>query len=160
MILYIDMDNTIADFDARIKFHNPLIETKAGPDWEKRSQQVNDIVECNRDLFFHLKPIPGSREAIEELKHHFEIYFLSTPMWAIPESFADKRRWIDKHYGMWAHKRLILTHRKDLNIGDFLIDDNTHNGAGEFTGEHIHFGTERFPNWPSITNYLLAKILI
>ena len=53
-----------------------------------------------------------------------------------------------------AYKRLILTHNKQLNIGDYLIDDRTKNGAGEFTGEHIHFGTEKFPDWKSVLDYL------
>ncbi len=49
--------------------------------------------------------------------------------------------------GNKARKKLILTHRKDLNIGDFLVDDRTKNGAGEFMGEFIQFGTDKFPDW-------------
>ena len=30
---------------------------------------------------------------------------------------------------------------------ELLIDDRTANGAAQFTGEHIHFGSEKFPNW-------------
>jgi hypothetical protein len=29
------------------------------------------------------------------------------------------------------------------------------NGAGEFKGEHIHFGQEKFPDWKSVLEYLL-----
>ena len=43
---------------------------------------------------------------------------------------------------------------KTLNIGDYLIDDRTKNGAGEFRGELIQFGTETFPDWDSVLNYL------
>ena len=60
-----------------------------------------------------------------------------------------------KYLGSNARKRLILSHNKHLNIGDYLIDDRTANGAGNFTGEHIHFGTEKFPNWDSVLTYLL-----
>ncbi len=28
------------------------------------------------------------------------------------------------------------------------------NDAAEFQGEHIHFGTERFPDWKSVLEYL------
>ena len=52
-------------------------------------------------------------------------------------------------------KRLILTHRKDLLIGDYLIDDRLKNGAGEFKGELIHFGTIKFPDWKTVLEYLL-----
>ena len=54
-----------------------------------------------------------------------------------------------------AHKRLIPTHRKDLNRGDFLIDDRPEKrGAGEFQGELAHFGSERFPDWPAVMEYM------
>jgi 5'-nucleotidase len=49
---------------------------------------------------------------------------------------------------------LILTHRKDLNIGDYLVDDRLRNGAGEFQGKLIHFGTDEFPNWEVTLKYL------
>ncbi len=65
-----------------------------------------------------------------------------------------KRIWIEKHFGLKAKKRLILTHRKDLNIGDYLIDDRLRNGASEFKGEHIHFATEKFPDWECTFEYL------
>ena len=52
-------------------------------------------------------------------------------------------------------KRLILSHHKNLNQGDFLIDDRTASGADRFSGEHIHFGQPRWPNWESVTQYLL-----
>ena len=41
------------------------------------------------------------------------------------------------------------------DIGDYLIDDRTANGAGEFKGEHIHFKTDRFKDWKDVLNYLL-----
>jgi hypothetical protein len=40
-------------------------------------------------------------------------------------------------------------------MGDYLIDDRTKNGAGEFKGELIHFGTDKFPDWDSVLEYLL-----
>ena len=40
-------------------------------------------------------------------------------------------------------------------MGDYLIDDRTVNCAAQFKGEHIHFGTEKFPNWKSVLEYLL-----
>ena len=71
-----------------------------------------------------------------------------------PSALTDKLNWVKKYLGDAAYKRLILTHNKHLNIGDYLIDDRKKNGAGEFTGEHIHFGTEKFPDWKSVLDYL------
>jgi len=50
---------------------------------------------------------------------------------------------------------LILTHRKDLVKGDILIDDRPNNGAKDFEGEWIHFGSENFPDWSSVIKHLL-----
>jgi hypothetical protein len=57
---------------------------------------------------------------------------------------------------------MFITHRKDLLMGDYLIDDRTKNGAGEFRGELLQFGTNwetntlnPYPTWESILEYLL-----
>ena len=42
-------------------------------------------------------------------------------------------------------------------MGDYLIDDRIANGAGDFKGTHIHFGTAQFANWESVLNYLKIK---
>ena len=70
-------------------------------------------------------------------------------------AWSDKHKWVKKYLGETAKKRLILSQHKDLNRGGYLIDDRTVNGAGEFQGEHIHFGQEKFPDWKSVLDYLL-----
>jgi 5'-nucleotidase len=51
---------------------------------------------------------------------------------------------------------LILSHHKHLNVGDYLIDDRTANGAGKFGGEvDSVYGSEKFPTVKSIENYLV-----
>ena len=47
-------------------------------------------------------------------------------------------------------------HHKNLNVGDYLIDDRTENGAGQFRGKHIHFNSEEFPDWNCVCEYLLG----
>lgn len=154
-ILYIDMDGVMADFDKAIAVLLPNIPMGDGPDYEERSRMVDEAVK-NHDTFFDdLKPMHFAIEAVEILRNHFEIYFLSTPMCNVPRSYMGKRIWIQKQFGEWADKRLILTHRKDLVIGDYLIDDRTKNGAGEFKGELIQFGSDEYKDWHSILKYLL-----
>ena len=157
-IVYIDMDGVIADFDLAIKQICPELETSDKlADYETRADKVDEICEKNPEIFHNLPLIPGAYEAIHKLTPHYEIYFLSTPMWNIPSSFTGKRMWISENFGELATKRLILTHRKDLNIGHYLIDDRLKNGADKFTGEHIHFATEQFPDWNSVLKYLLNE---
>jgi 5'(3')-deoxyribonucleotidase len=156
-ILYIDMDGVVADFDKYVQPFIPNVELGDGDPstYEERSKKVDEVIDSIPDLFERLELYDGALEAIETLKPYFEIYFLSSPVHRVPESYAGKRRWIKKHFGEWADKRLILTHRKDLNIGDYLVDDRKKNGSESFSGEHIHFRQDEFPDWKSVVNYLL-----
>jgi len=51
-------------------------------------------------------------------------------------------------------KRMAITHLKNMLIGDYLIDDRTKNGAGEFSGTHIHFGNNG-TDWNEVLRLLL-----
>lgn len=154
-IIYIDLDGVVADLEQAVKEYCPHLDTLEG---DERTTAFDSI--CNLyGLFASLPPIEGAIDAVTQLltNSRFEVYFLSTAMWDVPQSWTDKRIWVEKYFGDLAKKRLILTHRKDLCIGDFLVDDRFKNGAGEFRGEHIHFGSEKFPNWKSVLEYLLGK---
>jgi len=47
-----------------------------------------------------------------------------------------------------------LCHHKNFLIGDILIDDRKWNGAKDFKGEWIEFGSEKFPDWDAVMNRL------
>lgn len=148
-ILYIDMDGVVADFEKGIKQYLP--------EWDSNlhGDKTDEICGSVNNFFLDLHPIEGAIDAINKLSIKYETYFLSAAMWNVPQSFTEKRLWIEKHFGSSFRKRLILTHRKDLNIGDYLIDDRTSHGAGDFKGKHIHFGKEEFPDWSSVEKFLL-----
>jgi 5'-nucleotidase len=145
-ILYIDMDNVLVDFPSGIS----KITDKQRSDFSGDLDEVPGI-------FALMDPIPGAIEAFSELSLKFDTYILSTAPWENPSAWADKLLWVKEYLGVSAHKRLILSHHKNLNTGDYLIDDRLRNGADKFTGEHIRFGTDRFPNWESVLNYLRRK---
>jgi 5'(3')-deoxyribonucleotidase len=107
------------------------------------------------NIFSQMDPIKGAIDAYILLSNEFDTYLLSTAPWENSSAWSDKVDWVKKNLGKAAYKRLILSHNKNLNIGDYLIDDRTANGAGQFKGEHIHFGTEQFPDWDSVLKYLL-----
>ena len=46
-------------------------------------------------------------------------------------------------------------HNKALLKGGYLIDDRRDNGASEFEGKFIHFGSDEFKNWEIILGILL-----
>jgi 5'-nucleotidase len=146
-ILYIDMDNVLVDFpSARDRLADGL--------WEQYEGNQDEIP----DVFSLMDPMPGAIAAYEKLSGMFDTYVLSTAPWENHTAWSDKLLWIKKHLGTFAYKRLILTHHKNLNQGDYLVDDRTKNGADRFAGEHIHFGTEKFPDWAAVTEYLREGI--
>jgi len=145
-ILYVDMDGVIACFETGVKAIEPEII------WDR--ENVDRVCEANPRVFLTLPEIKGAKEALNNLKDHFDIYFASVPMWNVPESWMDKRIYIHENYP-WAEKKLILTHNKGILKGDFIIDDRLVHGVDEFEGEHLHFGTEKFPDWKTIEKYLL-----
>ena len=145
-ILYIDMDNVLVDFPSAFNKLNEETLKK----YEGRLDEVPGI-------FSLMEPLEGAVEAFEVLATLFDTYILSTAPWGNPSAWSDKLLWVKKNLGNVAYKRLILSHHKNLNSGDFLIDDRTKNGAGEFGGEHIHFGTDKFPDWKIVVQYLQQK---
>jgi 5'-nucleotidase len=148
------MDGVVADFRRGILDINPNL-TMHDDNYDKEEPIVDSIVYNDTQFFQNLKPIEHSIEAVKDLMKHYHVYFCSTPMETVPHSFTGKKEWLNTHFGDKAFKNLILTHRKDLCIGDYLIDDRIKNGAGEFTGEHIHFASNKFPDWESVLKYLL-----
>ena len=155
-ILYVDMDEVIASFKKEmIRLHPHTHELFGQPESLELSKEFEACMLLSPRMFRHLEPIEGSIETVTRLSEHFEVYFLSTPFWELPESFTDKRLWLEDHFGELAYKRLILSHRKDLNIGDYLVDDRLANGSEKFTGEHLHFGQKEFPDWASVEKYLM-----
>ena len=143
-ILYFDMDGVLVDYSSGITQISP----EAQKEYQGRLFEVPGV-------FSLMKPLDGGIDAFETLSKVYDAYILSTPPWGNPSAWTDKYNWVQNYIGESAHKRLILSHRKDLSRGDYLIDDRTANGAGKFKGEHIHFGTKKFPTWKSVLNYLL-----
>jgi 5'-nucleotidase len=145
-ILYADMDNVLVDFRSGIA----QLDKKIVREFDGRLDEVPGI-------FALMHPMEGAVESFVTLAQHFDAYVLSTSPWENPSAWSDKLEWVKKYLGTHAYKRLILTHHKNLNIGDYLIDDRTTRGADRFVGELIHFGSERFPNWKAIVEYLLTQ---
>ena len=157
-ILYLDMDGVVADFEKRIGELSPDLKNFGSfEDKQLLSDKIDQVCFANPEVYHDLPLIEGAVAAVEKLSGLYDIYFLSTAMWSLPQSFTGKRIWIARHFEIVGRKRLILTHRKDLLLGDFLVDDRLKNGAAEFRGEHIHFGTEKFPDWEITSEYLISK---
>ena len=146
-IVYVDMDNVLVDFKSGI---DQITEAQK-KEYEGRLDEVPHI-------FSLMQPMPKAIESYRLLAAKFDTYILSTSPWENPTAAHDKVVWVKKYLGTEAYKRLILSHHKHLNHGDYLIDDrNAHNGSDKFTGEFIHFGSVRFPDWDSVVAYFTTE---
>ena len=145
--IYFDMDGVLVDLAAKIAEYPAEVVAK----FEK-----DDMVDQMPSLFLDPPPIKGAVDAFNKFVNSdkYDVYILSTAPWENPSAWMHKRLWVDKYLGDGAYKRLILSHNKHLNMGDYLVDDRTKNGAGDFTGELIQFGTDKFPDWDSVVQYL------
>lgn len=153
-ILYVDLDNTLVNFQSGID----RLPSKALIEYEGRYDEAPGI-------FALMEPMPEAVESFTELAKHYDAYILSTAPWANPSAWQHKLEWVQLHFGSGEHlpsgernpayKRLILSHHKNLNNGAFLVDDRGANGADRFDGEWVPFGSEKFPDWARVRAYLL-----
>ena len=133
------MDGVIANFAKAAK--------EGG--WEHRPDKHVD--------YRNLEVMPGANEALMKLNEDFDIFIASTPPWARPDMWGAKREWLEEHFP-WLTRKLILTHRKDLLIGDILIDDSRWRGQPDFQGDWLWFGTsQRCLDWPSTLELIYKR---
>ena len=142
------MDGVLVDFGGHIETvmrENPYLNKE----YEGREDEIPNI-------FRHPPPIEGAIEAVKKLEESgkYELYIATAAPWGNPSAAMDKRLWIVEHFGELFVKRMAITHLKNMLIGDYLIDDRTKNGAGEFTGTHIHFGNNGI-GWNEVLKILL-----
>ena len=136
--IYIDMDGVISDFDKAKKL---LPEScKGRPDLH-----VN---------YLHLDVIPGAYHAVKHLYENHDVFIASTPPWTRPQVWAEKRLWIEVNFP-YLKRRIILTHRKDLLIGDVLIDDSRFRGQPDFKGHWFWFNKDwENKNWKACLEFI------
>ena len=135
-VIYVDMDGVISNF------------AKAAEEggWKHRpDKHVN---------FGELEVMPGAAEALRKLNQDFDIFIASTPPWDRPDMWGAKKEWIAEHFP-YLKRKLVLTHRKDLLIGDILIDDSRWRGQPDFQGDWFWFNKDwKTHNWKACLEWI------
>lgn len=151
-LLFLDMDGVLADFESGLARVSDEVKREYACD-EKGKPHYDDIP----GLFALMDPMPGAIEAVNRLSEKYDVYALSTAPWHNPSAWSDKLQWIKRHFGEALHKRLILSHHKNLcaSPGAYLVDDRDRHGADQFGDRLIRFGSPQFPDWKAVCAYLL-----
>ncbi|MCP4521017.1 MAG: hypothetical protein GY827_04875 [Cytophagales bacterium] len=124
-IVYFDMDGVLCKF--KKKYDEEL----------KRNHSIK-YPQATYGFFTSLEPhhiMIGLYKALEK-NSNFEVHILTAPSIHNPLCYTEKRVWVEKHLGMDAVQRMVITQHKNLLKGDYLIDDHsTGRGQDKFEGK-------------------------
>lgn len=142
--VYVDMDNVLCDF------------VKLYLEWKKDHPEIT-FPQSQFGFFSNMEPVLNAVESFKKLEEHFDVYILTRPSIYNLMCYTEKADWVKRHLGFHVLENLIISCDKSLvkGLGGYLIDDDTKAGQLDFEGEHIHFKTEKFPDWDSVINYLI-----
>lgn len=170
-ILYFDMDNVLVNFQSGIDA-TPAEKLAKYTDIDTGKSHYDDIP----GIFAQMKPVEGAIEAVKTLNEKFDCYILSTSPWGNPTALNDKLAWVKQYFndtvpvieikpgetncGNPFYKKVIFSHQKNLCLQEnsWLIDDRTKHGASDFGVRHIHFLSDKFPDWKSVVDYLMKQL--
>lgn len=180
MIVLIDMDGVIADFELGFlrqwkkrypdKIHIPIEQRNTFSVLEQYSIEHHELI---RGIFHasgfirSLPVIPGSVQALHQMRTlGFDVFICTSPFTQYKNCVLEKYEWINEYFGSEWTNRIILTNDKTLIQARYLVDDKpTIEGLTEPTWEHILFDTSRNRtdkkhkriNWDNWRDVLLSE---
>lgn len=153
--IFIDMDGVLVDFGKKVNEID--LDDTISTHFKNSPDEIEGV-------FRDLEPLKNAVKSVIKLYESgkYDLFIATTAPWNNPSSFSDKRIWIEEHFGEIFKKKMFITHRKDLLIGDYLIDDRLANGAKNFKGELLSFGFDyenqswnEYKNWEDVLKKLL-----
>jgi 5'-nucleotidase len=137
MIILIDMDDVLADFDGEFyrRWNTKHPERKIVPPEERKCFYIKEelpkeyspfVTEINTEkgFIYSLPEIPGGIKAVNKISEMGNRVFICTaPLDIYDNCVLEKYKWVDEHMGFEWTKKLIITKEKALIKGDILIDD-------------------------------------
>lgn len=96
----------------------------------------------------------SSVKAFAELSVKYSPYVLISNDFNVPGNLPGMYAWVERHIGVPAWNRIIVSNRKDMVLGDYLIDRHTERlGSEDFMGTVLHFGEDPFRTWEEVLVY-------
>lgn len=124
-LIFIDMDDTIADFMGSEAFRDGFV--------------VEKMYEVG--FFLNLKPIKNSLSSVRRLINAgHDVHILTQPVAESAISYIEKVQWISLYFPELV-KKIHMTQDKGLFNGDYLIDDNPKKWKDKFEANGGQFIT-------------------
>ncbi len=137
MIILVDQDNVLADFDSAFlaawrASHPaaPFTPLEQRRSWNPRDDLPREHhaaamqVYARPGFFRSLEPMPGAFDALRAmLALGWNVRICTAPIEAYQHCVAEKFAWVEQHLGWEWTRRIVLTADKTLVHGDWLIDD-------------------------------------
>lgn len=148
--IYIDMDHTFCDFNRALPYWREcaLDDTEKTWPWSQKG------------FFRSLHPMEGAIEYWKKWEGECDLWFLTRPSFQNLHCYTEKAEWVKRHLGEEGLQKLILCPKKNLVIGDVLIDDDERAGQPDFMGTWWKFGSVSCPDWKTadrLTSLILGK---
>jgi 5'-nucleotidase len=154
MIILVDQDDTLADFDGHFlkRWRARYADEPFVPVEQRRSFYLRDdyppqareklpTIYCRPGFFRNLPPVPGGVEAVQQmLALGYDVRICTAPIDQYENCVVEKFQWVEQHLGHDFTRRMIVTHDKTLVRGRYLIDDRPDvSGVLAPEWEHIIF---------------------
>ena len=141
-IVYVDMDNVLCNFTKSYKAGLIKNPTQQYPQSEM-------------GFFINLEEMTDSISSFRKLQEKYDVWILTRPSFYNLNCFTEKATWVIEHFDFDVLTQTIMCGNKSLLKGDYLIDDTNNDGQSDFEGEWLEFGSEKFPDWNSVVEYLI-----
>lgn len=100
------------------------------------------------------EPMQGAVKAYMKLSESYDTHVLASAPYNTAEQWAEPVRWAEKHLGAAAWDKVIVANRKDLVLGDYIIDGHPESfGLADAMGTVIGYGKDPFRTWDDILEY-------
>lgn len=170
----VDMDEVMADAlgEHLLRYnrdHNASItleDLQGKVLWDVIASEHHNALEGyirSEDFFESLAVMPEAQRVMKRLQEKYEV-FIATAAMEVPTSFAQKFRWLEKHFPFIAPSHIVYCGDKGILNADYLIDDNARQFR-RFKGEGILFtsphnitvkGYRRVNDWLDVEKLFLS----
>lgn len=136
MIVLLDCDGVLADFTGGVL---KVVNKRSGTNWKPadvKTFKISENIGISNSLIYEiagaagfcmsLKPYPGAKEGVAELKRKHDVYVVTSPITSSPTWVYERTKWLKKHFSIDDDHVINASCKERIN-GDMLVDDKAEN---------------------------------